>query len=222
MLNRIVFVMLVLLAVCLTVSAQTYSSIEKQPGWETCNDCAGSAPANHWMQIDAASTVFSIAGSRPYSDALWWKQLGANPNANHFTYDLWVYATNALTQHAAQAFEFDVNQSIYGRKYIFGTECVVGYTKQWMVWGNNQWHDTGLPCDFNAYQWNHLTLEFTRSGGLVVFNTVTLNGFKQYINRQFEPQGSAVNELNVAVQLDQTASMQPYNLWVRNVTLFTD
>jgi hypothetical protein len=220
--NRILFVTLVLLAVSVTVSAQTYSSIEKMPGWETCDSCAGSAPANHWMQIGANSTQFSIAGSQPFADALWWKQLGANPNANHFIYDLWVYATDALTQHKAQAFEFDVNQSVYGHKYIFGTECVVGYTKRWMVWGNNQWQDTGLPCTFNANVWNHLTLEFTRSGGLVVFNAVTLNGFKQYINRQFAPNPSGVNELNTAVQIDQTASRAPYSVWVRNMQLIVD
>ena len=46
-----------------------------------------------------------IGPNAPYSSALWWKQLGANPNASHFIYDLDFYVKNP---NAPLALEFDM------------------------------------------------------------------------------------------------------------------
>src|SRR5690348_15629996 len=65
----------------------TYSSIQKSK-WSSCTVCAGangSGPSASYSQtiyvsspsMTGASSKFSIGGSTPYSNALWWKQLGA-------------------------------------------------------------------------------------------------------------------------------------------------
>src|SRR5262249_57111810 len=106
---------------------------------------------------------FHLGGSTPYSNAIWWKQLGANSGASHFVYDLYYYIK---TPSAAQALEFDVNQSRYGKKFIFGTECDIKGTHTWHVYDpyDHAWKSTSIACNVpTAYKWNHVVFEFTRT-----------------------------------------------------------
>ena len=41
--------------------------------------------------MSGVSRVFSIASSKPYADALWWKQLGAANGATNLKYDVDFY-----------------------------------------------------------------------------------------------------------------------------------
>ena len=165
------------------------------------------------------ATQYWLGGNSPYHNALWWKQLGANSGATHFVYDLYFYLT---TPGAAQSLEFDMNQSVNGRKYIFGTQCNVRDGSQWDVWdtAHGRWVHSGVGCSQPpAYQWNHLVLEFQRSGSQTKFVSVTLNGHKSYFNRSYNTIGVNAQELNAAVQLDGNYRQQNYSMWVDKMTV---
>ncbi len=207
----------------------TYSSLQKSK-WSSCSACAGaggSGPTASYSQIiyisspslTGSASKFSISGSKAYANALWWKQVGANSAAHNFKYDLYFYIKNPS---AAQALEFDVNQSVGGHKYIFGTECNIRGGGAWDVWSTKyHWVSTGIPCHApSAYVWHHLTWQLQRtSSGQVKFVSVTLDGATHYVNRTYPPQGSSVNELNAAFQMDGNKYMTAYQVWLDRVTL---
>lgn len=209
--------------------AATYANIDQMAGWQNCGACAGSGgngtvgPYSMRQNVgspsmDGRASHFWLGGNKPYADALWWKQLGGNPKASHFIYDLYFYYTNA---GAPQALEFDGNQSVVGRKYIFGTQCNVA-AKQWDVWNTSRvaWVHTGVSCTAPpTFQWNHLVLEYERAGGQTHFIAITLNGKKSYINRYGGSKGSGVSELNVAFQMDLNNRATNYDVWVDKVNL---
>ena len=211
-------------------NAKQYNNINQMGGWQGCDTCAGAGgngPTAVYSLVqglsspsmDGKSSQFYLQGNAPYSAALWWNQLGANPNVSNFQYDLYFYLKQPS---AAQALEFDVNQSIDGKKYIFGTECDIKGHHDWNVYdaAGHQWMQTGIACsEPAAYAWNHLTLEFQRANGQVKFLSVTLNGKKSYINRAYSPQSSSVSELNVAIQIDADGSNTPYHEWADKVNL---
>lgn len=211
-------------------TAKNYYNIDQMSGWQSCDSCSGAGGAGasipHYLSqyisspsLDGKSAKFSVSGSSPYASALWWKQLGAYGSASHFVYDFYYYIKNP---DASQALEFDANQSVNGRKYIFGTECNFKETHTWRVYDtpNHTWRDTGITCSKpTAYKWHHVTLEFSRSSGYVKFVSVTVDGSKHYFNRSYYSKSSSVNELNVAVQLDGNSSMTDYSLWVDKIKL---
>src|SRR6201999_1170355 len=91
------------------------------------------------------SSEYWIGPKVAYSGALWWKQLGAKSSASHFVYDLYFYIKNPS---ASQALEFDMNQSVNNRKFIFGTQCDIKDHHDWDVWdtANGRWIKTGIAC----------------------------------------------------------------------------
>ncbi len=207
------------------------SKIEEMSGWEHCTICAGPGgngtpvpySMTQWLSnpsMDGSSATFWIGGSTPYSAALWWKQLGPNKNATNFVYDLYFYMT---APNYSQALEFDVNQSVGGKKYIFGTQCNYRGTGQWDVWDGiaQAWRATGVACAVpSAYQWHHLVWEFSRdNSGHVNFIAVTLDGVKKYINRTYSMGPSAVDEINVAFQMDGDHAQHAYQTWLDQVKL---
>lgn len=206
----------------------TYSSVQKHY-WSKCTSCAGangSGPGAAIYQkiyvsspsMTGASSQYYIAGYQPYSDALWWKQLGANSGVSNFKYDVYFYIKNPS---ASQALEFDVNQSLGGKKYIFGTECSIKSTGTWHVWSSSsKWQNTYIPCHApTAYKWHHLVEQFQRVNGHVKFVSITLDGRTSYVNRSYGPQNSSAKELNVAFQMDGNSSKTPYSVWLDKVTL---
>lgn len=210
-------------------NATYYTNIDQMGGWQSCGACSGAGGTGATVpftltqntsspSIDGASANFWIGGNTPYASALWWEQLGANPNASHFVYDLYFYYINP---NAPQALEFDVNQSVNGLKYIFGTQCNIA-ANQWDVWNTAgaTWVHTGAPCSAPpTYTWNHLTWEFERVGGQTYFVSVTLNGNTYYINRYYNAEPMNANELNVAFQMDQNYAGANYNVWLDKVSL---
>jgi hypothetical protein len=212
-------------------NATTYANVNQMNNWSWCDKCAGPGGDGPTAKMsmtqfvanpamDAKSAQFYMAGAKPYSSALWWRQLGANPNASNFVYDLYFYVKDP---GAVQALEFDLNQSIGGKKYIFGTQCDVLGHHDWDVWDtkNAVWVKTGIACAApTAYSWNHLTWEFQRVNGQTKFVSVSLNGNKSYINRTFWPRSVSVNELNVAFQMDGTVSNVAYSTWLDKVNMY--
>jgi hypothetical protein len=208
----------------------TIWNIDQMGGWANCGACAGpggNGPVVPYSMTqfrsspseDGKSVQFWIGSGKSFGAALWWKQLGAQPNATYFTYDLDFYLDNP---GAAQALEFDMNQSVNGRKYIFGTECNILGSHQWDVWdtAGHRWVPTGVGCSQpTAYQWHHVTIEAQRVGAQVKFVAITLDGKKNYINRYYNTYATNAQELNVAVQLDGNRNATSYSMWVDKITL---
>lgn len=205
----------------------TASNVQTKSGWQSCTgSCAGGGNAPHSMtewistpSLSGHSAEYWLGGSKPYSNALWWKQLGGNSSVHHFVYDVRFYLKNS---GAPQALEFDVNQTVGGHMYIFGTECDIKDHKQWRVWSaSTGWMDTGIGCSVpSSYTWHHLTEEFYRTPtGKVQFISITLDGKKHYVNRTYAPKSKSGSEMNVAFQMDGNNHQTAYNLWLDNVTL---
>ncbi|HSE48102.1 MAG TPA: hypothetical protein VLA96_02730 [Terriglobales bacterium] len=226
---------LVLAAFALLVSSAfagtTYYNIDQKTGWQSCSVCAGaggSGPSAYHTTAsgvkspsrDGNSRRFFLGGSTPYSNALWWKQLGPNSGVRSFKYDLYYYIKNPS---AAQALEFDVNQSVNGKKYIFGTECDFKGTKTWHVYDpyNRAWKTTSIACNVpKAYTWHHVVLEFKRrDDGKTGFLSVTINGSKHYFNRSYAPRSTSAREINVAFQMDGNKYQTDYTVWLDSVKL---
>lgn len=224
-----IFTSLLIASVVPSFSQVTKTSIEKMSGWQSCSTCAGAGgngpSMTHYMKqgisspsMGGTSAEYGIQPTVKYGDALWWKQLGASSSSHNFQYDVNYYLKNP---GASQALEFDVNQSVGGHKFIFGTQCNIA-AHSYDVWSAaTHWVHTGIPCGAPAaYKWHHITLEFQRtSAGKVMFVSVTIDGNKKYINRSFSPQSSGVTELNVAFQMDGNQYKQGYQSWLENVSL---
>lgn len=214
-----------------TGSTSAYTNIDQMTGWESCDVCAGaggSGPTTPYSMaqnisnpsMDGRSAKFWIGGSTPYSQALWWKHLTAVPSAHHFVYDLYFYLTNSS---APQALEFDVNQSVNGKHFIFGTQCDIRKTKQFDVWDdiNQKFVPTGIACAApSAYKWHHLIWEFERTtDNRVKFVSVTLDGVKHYVNISYATRSSSASSLSTAFQMDGNYQQTDYSTWLDKVTL---
>jgi hypothetical protein len=204
--------------------------IDQMPGWENCTVCAGANAAGPSAvysmaenltspSLDGKAAKFNLAGSTPYSDALWWKQLGGNNAIKNFTYDLNFYITNSA---APEALEFDVNQSNNVYKFIFGTQCNIKDGAQWDVWGNasGNWIHTGIPCTAPAaYTWHHLTWQFQRTATQVIYVSLTYGGVTHYVNRMYPARPNSVSEINVAFQMDGDSKQTAFSVWLDKVSL---
>lgn len=211
-------------------SGPTFSLIEQMGGWQSCTTCAGSGgagpSATFWSKQfvgspsqNGKSMEFFLGGSHPYSDALWWRQLGANNSATNFQYDVDFYLTSPQD---AQALEFDVNQSNGSRKFIFGTQCNIKGGGVWDVWdtANHVWRNTGIACPTPAaFTWHHLTWEVYRDSSATHFVSVTLDGVKHFVNASYGSEPSGANEINVAFQMDGDFAQHNYSAWLNFVTL---
>lgn len=211
-------------------NAAVYPAIQTMPAWDNCSVCAGvnaNGPVAQYAMgehvvtpsLSGQSAQFQISGATPYSDAIWWKQLGANNAAAHFQYDVDFYLTQP---QLAQALEFDANQSTGNLKFIFGTQCNIKGDGQWDVWdtAGNAWRPTGIACTMPAaFQWHHLTWQFYRDNSNIYFVSVTVDGVTNYVNRVYAAKPVNAQELNVAFQMDGDFAMHPYSVWLDNVTL---
>jgi hypothetical protein len=210
-------------------TAVVKSNIDQMAAWDSCTVCAGANAAGPVAtysmvenqaspSLDGLAAKFSISGTTPYSDALWWKQLGAADSATHLKYDVAFYITNP---GVAQALEFDNNQSNGVHKFIYGTQCNIK-GNHWDVWGNaaGNWISTGIACSApTAFVWHHLSWEFQRTSTNVIFVGFTYDGVTHYVNRSYPARSSSVHEMNVAFQMDGDFAMHAYSTWLDKVTL---
>jgi len=195
--------------------------IDQMGGWAWCNTCAGAngaGPADPYSMtqsikspaLDGNDATFWLGGKIAYGSAIWWKQLGAVDSASHFVYDLQFYVNNPT-----------IAQGL-GLKYILGTECDVRTNGGWRVWdtANAHWVATGASCSVRANAWNHLTWETERVGNQTHFIAVTLNGYRQVINRYFNAKPVSARELNVAFQMDGDEHEDNYQVWLDKVNFY--
>lgn len=211
-------------------TAVVKSNIDQMTGWASCTVCAGigaNGPSATYSMVenqaspslDGNSAKFSISGTTPYSDALWWKQLGADNTKSNFKYDVYFYLTNS---NLPQALEFDVNQSDGLHKFIFGTQCSPRGDHTFDTWdnANAKWVSTGIACaPPAAFAWHHLTWEFKRTSTQVIFVGFTYDGVTHYLNRATNARASSAKEINVAFQMDGDYAMHAYSVWLDKVSL---
>ena len=205
------------------------SQIQKMSGWDSCSACAGKngdgPGTSHDMatginspSISGSSGKFWVGGT-PWGAALWWHGLGGQDDAAHFRYDLDFY-TDGLD--SAQALEFDMNQNVGGKRYIYGTECDFHGTGTWRVWNSpsSSWVSTGVGCSApSPGTWHHLAWEFARSDGQVHFVAVSVDGDWHEVGRSFDAIGGSGSGLDVAFQADLNGSGGNITVWLDNVNV---
>lgn len=170
--------------------------------------------------IDGSSAKFNLGGRTPYSNALWWRSVGANDNVTHFNYDVSFYTDRP---DLPEALEFDVNEAIGGVRYIWGSECDFKNSGKWDVWNPaaGKWQHTPLSCrQFSANTWHHLTWELERVNHQVHYIALTVDGQRMNVDILMDPQSHySGDDISVAFQLDGDFRQDPYNVWLDQVTL---
>ena len=171
---------------------------------------------------------FDIGGKTTFSDALWNNHLigdfssqgmpdgdnGINSKTHNFVYDVYFFGDHI---GSAQALEFDINQFVNGKSYIWGHECRIAGGNQWDVWDNpgQKWHPTGVACHPLNNQWNHLIIQVQRtSDGHLLFQSITLNGKTATLNRYDTPTSTSWSGITVNYQQDGNQKQQPYSIWL--------
>jgi len=218
--------LITLIALSAAAFADARTNLEQSTNWKSCTECAGAfgagSAAAHSMvrgvaspSRDGASTRFSLGGSNPYSNAYWWNSVATGSQATNFQYDLHFYMKNP---GASQALEFEINQGLNGRKYIFGVQC--GFkSRVWRVYdaAGRRWVPTSIACTVpTAYQWHYAVFEFhcIASTAKSQFLSISINGKKHYVNRIYGPRANPIKSINVAFQLDGDRNQTDYQVWV--------
>jgi len=204
------------------------------PSYEICGSCKADGSQVSWgMQqgvsspsLSGSATKFSIGGDTPFSDVLWNKHLigdgsGKSDNGNvngkshNFVYDVYFYMNDP---QVSQALEFDINQFVNGKSFIWGHECRLAGGNEWDVWDNpgHKWVSTGISCKPKANDWNHLVLTVQRtSDDHLLFQSIELNGDKATLNRYDSPTSQPDwYGITVNYQMDGNASQQDYSVWL--------
>ena len=163
--------------------------------------------------------MFTLGGPTGYSNALWWKSFGPDSTPTHFVYDLYFYIDHA---NAPEALEFDVNQSMDGKRYTWGSDCSYKNTGHWDIWNPEKlaWFTTSVPCpQVTSNAWHHLTWQIEQVNGQVHYISVTLDNNVGKVDKYFNPQkGWKGNDVNVAFQMDGDYRQDPYSVWLDNVS----
>ena len=214
--------------------AKTTYAVQTLPDWQWCtaklhgHPCAsGEGDATSSMtpnqdnpSLSGKSSHFTLGGETRYSNALWWKQLGHDSKSVHFVYDLYFYIKSP---NAPEALEFDVNQSMGGQRWTWGTECSYRDSGHWDIWDPEaeKWETTSVSCPpVAANQWHHLTWQVERVNGKAHYISVTLDGDVHQVDKYYNPQQHFHGDgISVAFQLDGNYRQDPYSVWLDNVSL---
>jgi hypothetical protein len=227
-------------------SSGVFTNLHQQPGWtgygllppsyNICTSCVPSGPQATWAMtqnisspsLSGNSTRMDIGGQTVYSDILWNNHLIGNfssqgmpdynqtivPNLHNFTYDVYFYVEDP---GISQALEFDINQFVGGKSYIWGHECRIAGGNEWDVWDDQSgsWHPTGVACNPLANAWNHLTLQVQRTtDNQLLFQSITLNGVTSTLNYYGSPTPTTWYGVTINYQQDGNYQQIPYSVWL--------
>ena len=151
--------------------------------------------------ISGRATQWNLGGTNSYSDVLWVDHLIGSASTHglpdsqrtliasvhNFSYDLYFYPTDPAH---TQAMEFDINWSLNSVGITWSTECRMEGGYEWDIWDNvnKHWLPTGFACNPIPNGWNHVTVTGQRgANNTVIYQTITLNGVTNNINRTFAP-----------------------------------
>jgi hypothetical protein len=226
------------------------SNLQQQSGWQSygelppdyalCTSCSASGPDVTWsMQQNVTSpsrsgnaTTFTIGGQTPYADVIWINHLIGDystqnlPDPNYtlteamhnFIYDVYFYGTDLSK---AEALEFDINQFVDGKSFVWGTQCRIANGKWWdiSINGGQNWQPTGnAPCYPNENAWNHVTIQVQRtSNDQLLFQSITLNGQIYTLNYTEDPGTSDWHGITINYQEDGNYAQQQYSVTLDNL-----
>jgi hypothetical protein len=226
-----------------------FSNLQQQAGWNgyallpplynICSTCVASGPQTTWAwtqnvsspSLSGHSTRTDIGGQTHYSDMLWNNHLIGDfssqglpdsnqaivPNLHNFTYDVYFYIQDLS---ASEALEFDINQFVNGKSYIWGHECRIAGGNEWDIWDNpgQTWHPTGIACNPLPNAWNHLVLQVQRtSSNQLLFQSITLNGVTSVLNYYENPTATTWYGVTINYQQDGNYNQTPYSVWLDNL-----
>lgn len=207
------------------------------PSWGICGDCTGAGPQLKWSwsqkvsspSMDSLSTKSVYGGGKvQWGDVLWNNHLIGSfssqglpdtdhtlaPTLHNFTYDVYFWVSNASV---SQAMEFDINQFVNGKKFIWGHECRIAGGHQWDIYSDTgrKWVPTGVACNPVSGAWNHLVLQVERtSDDQLLFKSITLNGKTATINHKEAPTTTTWHGVTVNYQLDGARAGTPYTVYI--------
>ncbi len=230
---------------------KVFSNLQKSGGWTgyallppafgICASCTptGSNVKWSWTQgvsspsMDGISTKSSYnGGTTQWADILWNNHLIGDfssqglpdtkktlaPSLHNFTYDVYFWVGNVSD---SQALEFDINQFVNGKSYIWGHECRLAGGYEWDTWSNpgQHWVKSGIACNPISNAWNHLTINAQRtSDGHLLFHTITLNGKTATLNRYDTPTPTNWYGITVNYQIDSNYYKKPYSVYLDKFT----
>jgi hypothetical protein len=231
--------------------AKTFSNLQHNGGWNgyallppafgICATCSAGGPNAVWWwnpgqsspSLDGMATrTYYGGGTTQWADILWNNHLIGDfssqglpdtsktlvPQLHNFTYDVYFWVGNI---NQSQALEFDINQFVGGKSYIWGHECRIAGGHEWDTWNNNggYWVPSGIPCNPVSNAWNHLTINVQRtSDGHLLFKTITLNGYTATLNRYDWPTNSNWYGVTVNYQQDSDINKTPYSVYLDKLT----
>jgi len=176
------------------------------------------------------ATEFTVGGDVRYSDVIWIDHLigdlstqgikdrdhQINEATHNFTYDTYFWGSEADLSKA-EALEFDINQYVDGKSFIWGTQCRVADGNWWdiSVDGGMHWQPTNTSCNPVPNAWNHVTIQVQRtSDDRLLFQTITLNGKTATLNYLEEPGNVIGHGVTINYQQDGDHAQQRYSIYL--------
>jgi len=180
-------------------------------------------------------TLGGAAGTAPWGDVLFSLPLigqystqnlpDANrtliPTLHNFTYDAYVYVTNAPI---TQVLEFDINMYMNSVGMLWGTQCRIAGGNEWDIWDNvnSKWVPTGIACNPINGGWNHVTIQAQRQpDNSVLYQSITLNGVTASLNKSYPPFFVPASWYGVTInyQMDGNSKQSPNATYLDNTSL---
>jgi len=211
------------------------------PAFGICGNCTPNGSRVSWSwaahqtspSMDGMSTKTTYAGgTTQWADILWNNHLIGDfssqglpdtsktliPTLHNFTYDVYFWVGNTAN---SQALEFDINQFVGGKSYIWGHECRIDGGHEWDTWSNpgGHWVPSGIPCNPVSNAWNHLTITVARtSDNHLLFKSITLNGHTATLNRLDSPTRTSWYGVTINYQQDSDKLKTPYSVYLDKLT----
>ena len=224
----------------------TFSNLHQKGGWTgygllpsaytICGGCKPSGPQVTWAMTQGVkspsqtgnSSQFQIGGKTSYADVLWNNHLIGDyssqglrdadhklvPTLHNFTYDVYFYVTDLSV---SQALEFDINQFVNGKSFIWGHECRIGGGNEWDIWDDvgQKWHPTSISCYPKNNSWNHLVIQVQRtSDDKLLFQSIALNEKQANLNYKEDPTDTNWYGVTINYQQDGNSGQKPYSIWL--------
>ena len=214
------------------------SFAELAPTYVLCTWCSPKGPKVTWSMekgisspsMTGNSTKFTVGGHVKYSDVIWIKHLigglstegvkdpdhKISEATHNFIYDTYFWGTQADFSKA-EALEFDINQYVDGKSFIWGTQCRIADGNWWDISVDRglHWQPTNTPCNPVPNAWNHVTIQVQRtSDDRLLFQTITLNGKTATLNYTEDPGNIIGHGATINYQQDGDHSQQQYSIYL--------
>jgi len=206
------------------------------PTWGICTTCSPTGSNVNWKRtpgitspaVSSSSARHDIGGTIKFADILWNNHIIGDfssqgisdsnhtlvPKLHNFVYEAYFYAKSL---GYSQALEFDINQFVGGKSFIWGHECRIAGGHQWDTYDNvnKKWVPTGVPCYPNNNGWNHIVLQVQRTtGGRLLFKSITLNGKTATLNIYRYPGNTSWHGVTINYQQDLNRYAADYAIWL--------